>query len=181
MSHMIGFEVCENRTQILPLAENFARKNVDRLENPFGRYHGQMTILDNEPPLENYEAAVNFLDKMSRGKFYHDYAVRYYEVSEKALVELNKAKNLYAKIKKENAPHNKKSKFVACPVCKSRLSTEHMSETKTTCPLCKASLLSPTVERRLLAAKKRIQKKEAEAKDKKNRKIMWCVKIEVHC
>ena len=181
MSHMKGFEVCKNRNQILPLAEDFASKNVDRLENPFGRYHGQMTILDNEPPLENYEAAVNFLDKMSRGKFYHDYAVRYYEVSEKGLVEVNKVKNLYEKIKKEGAPHNKKSKFVTCPVCKSRLSTMHMSETKTTCPLCKASLLSPTVERRLLAAKKRIQKKEVEAKDKKNRKIMWCVKIEVHC
>lgn len=190
MGHMIDYIPVDTRDDILPAAHDFAHVNTNRQENWDGSYHGNMTILDSVEPLNNYDAAVEYLSKRSQSArhSYSDFAVRYYssdgDGTHKDTV-LPLVRKL-ASLEEATAPRNRKAKYVSCPRCGSKLSTEHLGAHQTGCPLCCTSLLSETDRKRIAALKERIRramdkKRLAGLKRKGKGKVKWLVKVEVHC
>lgn len=79
---------------------------------------------------------------------------------------------------------NQKAALIGCPKCGSKLSREYLLTNN--CPLCRANLLSATVQKRLEAFDAKIEKlhQQMAAAEKANREkasIMWLVKYEYHC
>ena len=190
MGHMIDYIPVDTREDILPAAHDFAHINVNRQENWDGSYHGNMMILDDVEPLNNYDAAVEYLSKRSKSarRSYSGYAVRYYSSNGDGIQKdtvLPLVRKLAA-LEGATAPRNRKAKYVSCPQCGSRLSTEHLGSHQTACPLCLTSLLSETDRKRISALKERIRramekKRLAALKRKRKGKVKWLVKVEVHC
>ena len=189
MGHIIDYIPVDTREDILPTAHDFAHINVDRQENWDGSYHGNMTILDDVEPLNNYDAAVEYLSKRSQSArhSYSDFAVRYYSDSDKTHKDtvLPLVRKLAA-LEELTAPCQRKAKYVSCPNCGSKLSTVHLGPHQTSCPVCHVSLLSETDRKRIAALKERIRramdKKRLEGLKRKGKgKVKWLVKVEVHC
>lgn len=190
MGHMIDYIPVDTREDILPAAHDFAHVNTNRQENWDGSYHGNMTILDDVEPLNNYDAAVEYLSKRSQSArhSYADFAVRYYS-SDGDKIQNDTVLPLVRKLsalEESTAPCQRKAKYVSCHNCGSKLSTEHLGSHQTECPLCRASLLSETDRKRITALKERIRramekKRLAALKRKSKGKVKWLVKVEVHC
>ncbi len=152
MGHAINYfniKATKNRENdkkaIMEVAEKFAFNNVDRLENPFGSYHGNMHI--NETIFENEEKAYDFIEKYTRDKFYYDLAVRYYEKTksqEKKEDELLKKRQaLVEKINEYDAKHSIKalsSKLITCKECGSKVNVHHDRFRGNKCPICGTDL-----------------------------------------
>lgn len=149
-----------------------------------------MTILDDVEPLINYDAAVKYLSDRSQSarRSYSDFAVRYYSSDSDGIQKdtvLSLVRKLAA-LEEATAPRNRKAKYVSCPQCGSKLSTEHLGSRQTACPLCLTSLLSETDLKRIASLKERIRRtrekeKLAALKRKNKGKVKWLVKVEVHC
>lgn len=190
MGHIIDYISVDKRGDIFPAARDFAHVNTNRNENWDGSYHGNMTILDDVEPLINYDAAVKYLSDRSQSarRSYSDFAVRYYS-SDSDGIQKDTVPPLVRKLaalEEATAPRNRKAKYVSCPQCGSKLSTEHLGSRQTACPLCLTSLLSKTDLKRIAALKERIrramEKKRLAALKRKNKgKVKWLVKVEVHC
>ena len=188
MGHMIDYIPVDTREDIFPAAHDFAHVNTNRNENWDGSYHGNMTILDDVEPIYSYDAAVEYLSKRSEGRSYSDFAVRYYSSDDDGTRKdtvLPLVRKLAA-LEEATAPRNRKAKYVSCPQCGSKLSTEHLGSRQTACPLCLTSLLSETDLKRIASLKERIRRtrekeKLAALKRKNKGKVKWLVKVEVHC
>lgn len=61
MGHSIGYLAVTKQRDIIPAAVEYAQYNGDELEGS-DIYHGNMTILSNIPPFENYDAAVDYIE-----------------------------------------------------------------------------------------------------------------------
>ncbi len=155
--------------------------------------------LDNVPIYESYYEAFKTIDKLEKGD-YDQLAVRYYDNPpaesskglQKAYGAVNAARANYNILKQRTDAMfwNRKSEFVGCKECGSKLRVSLLK--KTNCPLCGRNLLSETDTDRLMKAHDKIveaqkKAKEAEKKDQartqakaKNRKVRWLVKIEYH-
>lgn len=190
MGHIIDYIPVDKREDIFPAAHDFAHVNTNRNENWDGSYHGNMTILDDVEPLSNYDAAVEYLSERSQSArhSYSDFAVRYYSSNGDGIQKdtvLPLVRKLAA-LEEATAPRNRKAKYVSCPQCGSKLSTEHLGSRQTACPLCLTSLLSETDLKRIASLKERIRRtrekeKLAALKRKSKGKVKWLVKVEVHC
>lgn len=205
MGHAIDFITVNSRNEIFLAANDFAEVNVDRLEDPFGSYHGNMTIHDDIicDTLESAKAKINQLERGS----YDDHAVRYYDTShlvpskklekiKEQILENNRKKNEYVK---KNRIAYRKSAFVGCDKCGSKIAMRAFRKEyangiiepiRDICPICHNDLRSETVQNRLknfqekndeLLAKKEEIKKEFNQKNAKKGKLKWLVKVEVHC
>ncbi len=153
--------------------------------------------------LDSYEAAEKYISLHDR-KHYDQLAVRYYSYHsperskglQNAEEAVNKAERArFALEKSINAAFfARKSEFVGCKGCGSKLSFKYLKMTSTTvCPLCKQSLFSETDTKRLKRADNKViemgrrlteanKKEQARAikKFEKERTVRWLVKIEYH-
>lgn len=194
MGHISDYIVVEKRSNILKAAENFAQANVDRQENPQGRYHGDMTIHDDRI-YEDYDAAAAAIRSFDNG-FYDDHAVKFYDYDYSLRKPTKKIEDLRQRIEKlgkkyreyEEAHHinNLKAKFITCPECKSKISNERWH--RNTCPVCRKDMRAAYITEKLsdYSKKQAALRKELdslyERNQKKNKpKEKWLVKVEVHC
>ena len=157
--------------------------------------------LDKEPICTSHDEAEERIKELDNG-WYDQLAIRYYEAKEgvnthskayeNAVQMLENASKSYDELKKKlhEAFFNRKSEYVGCKECGSKLSIKYLS--KTNCPLCGRNLLSETdtdrlmkADQRRIEAMKRVtteDKKDSEriARQAKNRQVRWLVKIEYH-
>jgi ssDNA-binding Zn-finger/Zn-ribbon topoisomerase 1 len=190
MSHAIDYFTTDKRDEIYAIAEEYASYTVDRQENPSGHYHGNMTIHDNIV-CDSYEDAVAKIDELDDG-FYDDHAVKYKDKDSlkptKAMmaIEEKKAKLVQDRLEYEEKHSIKarKSEFVGCPKCKSRISVKHIRGER--CPVCGEELRAQYVLDRIEKYHddyKTLCDKYQDIVNKRKEKcpIRWCFKVEVHC
>ena len=159
--------------------------------------------------LEDYDAAEEWIDNYTNGKWYPQVAVTYksYESKsnaksdriEKKIADANaKAEKMYAEwngFAIKNSAKNRKSAYVGCPKCGSKINKDYI-EVSTyyhtmPCPICKTDLFSETVKTRLAkyeADYKELQKSITQLKKdlevaKRGKKFTkkWLIYYEYHC
>lgn len=190
MSHAIDYFITDKRSDIMKIADDFAYCNVDRYENPDGRYHGRMTIHD-DIICESYTDALEKIQRLDNG-WYDDHAVRYKDKDSlkpnKTMLAIeSKMEKLLAdkqKYEEEHSVKNRKSKFVGCQQCGSKLSVEHLR--REYCPVCGTDLRADYILERLdkydADYKALAQKYHEVVKNRKDKcPLRWLVKVEVHC
>lgn len=197
MGHAIDYLHVERREEILDAANEFARCNVDREENPSGSYFGpQMHIHDNVI-CDSWDDAVKWIDDHDKG-FYDDHAVRYRKNTTATAAmrnkneQINRIRESYNSFLESAKLKNRKSEYITCPECGSKINipalVKYCGENMNSCPLCGTSLWSKSTKERNHSFLQRIEKaereyKELEAKNNKksSKELGWCVKVEVHC
>jgi len=189
MGHAIDYITVDNKSDIMRVAENYARHNTDMEENPSGSYHGNMTIHNHV--CESYEDAEDYIDRHDTG-WYSDHAVQFKDKSilkptkqmETVKARADKMAEERRKYYEEHAIKNRKSEFVGCKKCGSKLSVKHLRGDK--CPVCGNDLRAEYVIERLKKYNKDIvalddQYVELHKKQQGKCPIKWLVKVEVHC
>ncbi len=191
MGGCISHLVCRRKEDILAGCEDFAFCNVDREENPSGSYHGNMNILTYEPVKADYDEACEFLDAKADGKFYQDYAVRFYntdKVKKSKKVENleERVKTMWTKRREYEAAHSvtlHKSELIGCKKCNSKLAIKYLRTEK--CPVCCSDLRADYILERLdkfgrdiKDLEKQIRTEKQKAKEKAP--IEWCFRVSVH-
>ena len=77
MGKAIDYITVDHSGKIEKAAREFAFYNVDRYENPEGSYHGNLTILTGTV-FDSYEAAYDYLtERASKAPSFHDFAVSF--------------------------------------------------------------------------------------------------------
>lgn len=186
MGHAVNYYSVEKRSDVLKIAREHAMHYTDREENPNGSYHENMTIHD-DIVCNSYEEAEAMIDSLDKG-FYDDHAVRYKvetEPTKQMLAEKARGeKIMQSKLEYEDkhSLFNRKSKFVGCKNCESKLSLEHLTDYK--CPVCGVDLRADYIVERIkkyMDDYKESLRRYNDLKDKQKSKTMWLVKVEVHC
>lgn len=155
------------------------------------RYGTERIVVPTDKCFEDFEAAEAYIRSLDNS-WYQGYAVRFQdykrkEPGAKMLELLKKRDEEYKKQRAYLDDHSitkQKAALIGCPKCGSKLSRKYMKGNY--CPLCRANLLSATVQKRLAAFDAKIKKIEAQmvAAEKENREkadIKWLVKYEYHC
>ena len=190
MGHAIDYLIVKKRSDIMDAAENFAAINVDRGENPSGRYESRMTIHD-DIICDSYEDAVQRIQSLDNG-WYDDHAVRFRDNPK----ESAKMKDLQDRIKRtydqerkyiaDHSIHKRTSAFIGCPKCKSKLAADFFKSGEY-CPVCGADLRPKSTLDKIkwyedkIAELNKELRAEKNRNNKKSKNLLWCVKVEVHC
>ena len=190
MGHAVDYITVDKRSEIMEVASEFAFFNTDRGENRSGSYHGNMTIHDT-PVCESLEEAKQRIDAWDTG-WYSDHAVQYKDKSSlqptKAMIALSERSDKLITDRKayiaEHSLKNRKSAYIGCKNCGSKLSVEHLRGTR--CPLCGKELRADYIIERIRKYDKDIEDTHtqyAELRKKQTGKcpVRWLVKVEVHC
>lgn len=191
MGHAIDYITVESRKDIISTAEEYAYYNVDPYENTSRSYHGNMHIHDNII-CESYEDAKEKIDALDKG-WYDDHAVMYKDKSSltptKAMIDIENRMQKNREDKKAYAVahsiQTRKSAYAGCQGCGSKISIKHL-RSQQRCPVCGKDLRADYIIERLkkydsdystLVSKY----KEIERNRKEKCKVLWLVKVEVHC
>lgn len=180
----------KNRRTLQAEADEYAA-HVDWEEGCSGLYNG-IRWLEGKP-YDNYSDALNAIEELDRGS-YDNLAVLYRDydkVKPTKKMETLKARSAELGRKKEELDktstkelHTRKSAFIGCKNCGSKLSTKYIRNS--VCPLCGNELRSDTTMNRLANMTKKIKEinKEYIAEEKKLKakaEVRWLVKFEFHC
>lgn len=192
MGHATDYIVVNKKKDILPAAEDFAFYNVDRHENPSGRYDNVLDILDLKI-YPDYETAYRKAEEIERERgSYNDFAIPFYsEVKQEPTKQmLNLVKRL-EKLQVDKAEYAGKhsvktlsSKLITCKHCESRVAKDFLR--RESCPVCGKDLRSQYILNRLKKYDEDYRKLSRELRDiekKRSKKgpVKWLVKVEVHC
>lgn len=192
MGHAIDYIVVDKREDIWQAAADFAFYNVDRHENPSGRYHNTLDVLEGTI-YEDYDTAFRKADELERARgSYNDFAIPFYsEIKQeltKQMLNLNKRLEKLQSDKDEyEEKHSVKtlsSKLITCKHCESKIAKDFLK--RESCPVCGEDLRSQYILDRLKKYSEDYRKLSRELRDitkKRSRKgpVKWLVKVEVHC
>lgn len=183
-----------NKNKVQSDLDNFVA-HEDWQEGCSGLYH-KIRWLD--PICDCEEDAESYIEKHDRGD-YDSLAVRYHAASasnsklDKLQEEYRMACKAYqASLQSDNYPATRKSEYIGCPECGSKLNREILAKSRkpNNCPVCNSDLRPVSIREREVSrfAKAKANKEKAErllreekkklAKSSKN--IRWMVKIEYH-
>ncbi len=191
MGKTIGHIVVKNKKDIMPEAQYYASVNVDRRENPFGDYHGNMHILEDHEIFKDYESAQEYVDDRALKGFYDDYAVRFYDTD--AVKKTKKIESIETRIKinqgkeqeyeKEHSVKTQKSAKIGCKNCGSTITKSYLRSER--CPVCSHDLRADYIIERLKKFRSDEQKLLKEIREERQRLIgkapvKWLVRVEVH-
>lgn len=208
MTHVINYMVFDRKTpreKMRACVEDWAKHNVDPYEHSedgdiwnIDVYNGSLngdrawhedTVYSCR---QDAEGAISWMDK----GFYDDHAVLFYDVDSlkptAAMKDIKRRqdeteKKREALIADSHAWTGRKSKYVTCEDCGSKLNVEYLRSMSTcTCPLCLNDLRSESVRNRIKAYDKKIEELSgkyttAMKKLKSKAAVKWLVKMEVHC
>lgn len=202
--HIVDYQIVEKEKDILQVAEDFAYRNCDRMENPAGHYHGNMNI-SHRKPLSNYQEAFDYIEYHTKNSIYYDMAVRFYDneslpstekekqLKEKIQIAKQKLKDYIIKneLTTRESKNKRKRAFFRCPTCKSKIARQYFEKNKlpehmiVNCPVCKTEIRSETILNQIKEFEEKIIKLKKEltiekSKPRKGAPIKWLVKIEVH-
>lgn len=153
-----------------------------------GTWGGHLTWHENTI-YDDEQAAIDAIDNFDRG-WYDDHAVLFYDTDKLESATTRKIEKQIADTQKKrddyidtNHVKNRKSAYVGCPKCGSKLSREHLHAD--TCPLCREDLRSETVKARIAGYDEKIETlreklRVEKAKLVKKASVMWLVKFEYH-
>ncbi len=191
MGHAFSYLVADKRSEIIPEAENYAFRNVNREENPSGSYHGNMTICDSHPICKDYEDAVQTIRKMAEDTYYHDFAVRFYDTdkvkmskkAESLKKRLDELRGKYYEYEQVHSIAKHQSAQIGCKNCGSKLTISYLKNER--CPVCGKDLRAEYILERLNKYREdekelsnQIRKEAHKAASKAP--VRWCFKVEVH-
>lgn len=194
MGHAITYMTVENEKDIMPAAFEFAYDNVDEKEDPSRSYHGNLKI-HHISPLEDEDEAIGAIGRYDTG-WYSDHAVPYYKtigtISSKKIDSIVKRIQETEKKKEEfnikSWVGNRSSKMIGCEHCSSKINRTFIKQNINDCPVCKLDLRPTSSLSRLsqydvkiFELKKEKLKTEKQLSKKLKRKVVWLVKVEVHC
>ena len=170
--------------KMLKDAARFASENVDRRENPCGSYHGDFRkrsdrLFVSEDEAKDFLGYGDYKDGWVRFKEYKSCAES--KKAEKKIEDLRSHLSAYEKKTREDFK-NRKSEFVGCKKCGSKLALKYIPTT--ICPLCRNDLRSDSVKAKIEDYYVRIKTAEdeyEEAKKKGKWEIKALAKFEVHC
>lgn len=180
--------------EMLKQAQIYAMHHTDMQENPGGRYYNSFEELTKQV-FPDREAADEWIQAHCLGD-YKDGYVRYMERKDNG--KSQKARERTRKLYDERRDYMqrafedfaaRKSKFIGCPTCGSKLNNEYLTGNlrrgglTPKCPLCHTELWSETVKTRLKRMDQKIkeaEKTEREAKETTGQ-LMYLAKYEVHC
>lgn len=135
-------------------------------------YHGNLAI-HRDKTYKNYSEALDAIKSYDNG-WYDDHIVKYYAPTDKARENCdswNKKRDSYIK---SHSIHNRKSSFIGCSKCGSKLNLGLVRGEK--CPLCDTDLRAySTIE------KIKWFDTKAEEALRKGKEEYWLAKIEYHC
>lgn len=208
MGHAIDYMTFDRKTprkKMLEAVEVWAKNNCDPREHSadgdiwhMNVYHGPLLgdrAWHEDTVYSCRQDAEEAIGRMDKG-FYDDHAVLFYDVDslkptaamkaiERRQEEMEKKRD--AIIADSHAWSGRKSKYVTCEGCGSRLSVECLRLMSTCiCPLCLTDLRSETVRNRVNAYDEKIEELsgkyvEEMKKLKAKAAVKWLVKMEVHC
>lgn len=151
-------------------------------------YHNSIVYKD-------YNEAMDAIDKLDDGN-YHNIAVRFNRYKyrkptgkiENLQKRIDKANAGITDYKKEHSIKNRKSNFIGCTNCGSRINKDYFSDSQwNECPLCKEDLSSNTTKKYLENRYNRINKmkedliNEINKNNQKGKPVeRWLVKTEYH-
>lgn len=187
MSHATNYLTFPEKTSLSEMTS----KIQDIVAHSGDRYGTERITIPTEKVFEDSEAAEKYISSLDNS-WYQGYAVRFQMYKRKQpsvkMLELQKKRNEEYKKQRayldDHSVTKQKAALIGCPKCGSKLSREYMKGNY--CPLCRANLLSATVQKRLAAFDTKIEKIEQQmvAAEKENREkadIKWLVKYEYHC
>lgn len=208
MGHAIDYMVFDRkmpRTQMLEAVEHWAKENVDPYEHSedgdiwhIDVYNGSLNgdrAWHEDTVYSCRQDAAAAIGRMDKG-FYDDHAVLFYDVDSlkpTAVMKDIKRRQDETMMKREaliadsHTWAGRKSKYVTCEDCGSKLNVERLRSMSTcVCPLCRNDLRSETVLNRVKAYDEKIRELRGKyAKEMKKLKskaaVKWLVKMEVHC
>lgn len=208
MGQARNFVVGESKMVIKGQAEVWASYEADRRENPSGSYHGDMTFVS-DMIFDSEKEAVEWLNNKS-DRTRRDWAVKFYErktvdmgdIFTDIKNQLDKCHESNMTILEKNGIHSRKSNFVSCKNCSSKLNREYIVKKNpitgfdkmynlvraNKCPVCSAFLISDTVVNRIEKNNDKIReledKREATTTQsrlgEKTGKTLWIAVVNVH-
>lgn len=146
---------------------------------------------------DSEEDAYNAIKKLDKG-WYDQLAVKYLHYEQrketKTIINLRerikKAEDDLVEYKQKSSIKNRKSKFVGCPRCESKINKEYIMDTGygwNKCPLCSEELSSETIKKSIENKQINIGKMKEdlikliqENNRKGKSKVKWLVKTEFH-
>ena len=208
MGHVIDYMVFDRKTprkKMLEAVESWAKANVDPYEHSEDGNIWNINVYDGslngdrawheDTVYACRQDAEDAIGKMDKG-FYDDHAVLYYDVDSLKPTAVMKdiqrrqdetEKKRETLITDSNTWAGRKSQYVSCEHCGSKLNVECLRSMHTyTCPLCRNDMRSETVLNRIKAYDEKIKELRGKyAKEMKKLKskaaVKWLVKMEVHC
>lgn len=164
MGKAIDYITVDHSGKIEKAAREFAFYNVDRYENPEGSYHGNLTILTGTV-FDSYEAAYGYLtERASHAPSYHDFAVPYKQRESKeptkTILELNER---LAKHRERLGNLSKELRDAKTPSEQKEL-RERIRNWTERAMKCQAQLEEASLRNTILTGK-----------------ILWLVRVSVHC
>lgn len=193
MGHATDFLIAKNKDEIMMKAIDFAFYNTDRGENPSGRYHNRLDILESVV-YNDWDEAVEKANELTklRGS-YNDFAIPFYSLIKKeptkAILDLDRRIEERREKRKEyeekTAVYNLKANFIGCKHCQSKINREYLKRSNY-CPVCRKDLRSDYILEKIEKDSEKIlelyrKRHELEKKNSKRGEINWLVKVEVHC
>ena len=182
----------KDKKDIVRICERHTAVNCDRQENESGSYGNSLTYLDRIFDTER-EVDEYLMHKILSSN-YHDYAARY-KVAPKESAKLKKLKERLMKMRKDyseyttsQTPKNtvKKSAYISCKECGSKLAVKYLSIHQSSCPLCGHTLRSNTAIARIdkykvdIAELEKSIRVEEKNLSSKSTKILWAVGTDCH-
>ena len=192
MGHCTDYIVVDKKKNIMGVAQDFAFYNTDRYENPSGRYHNSLDVLEGTV-YDDYDSAYEKALELERLRgSYNDFAIPFYSsVKQKPTKQMGNIEKRMEKIIVDKKEYEEKhsikslsSKLVTCKHCESKLAKDFLK--RNNCPVCGKDLRSQYILDRIKKYDedyKKLNKQLTEIKKKRNKKgpIKWLVKVEVHC
>ena len=186
------FKVTESKDRIFCILNDRASREGDS-ESGNG-LNSNIRFLEHKI-YDNEGDAYKAIEKLDKG-WYDQLAVKFYDYEKrketKSIINLRekiKTKNEeFDKYKEKNSVKNRKSKFIGCPKCESKINKDYIKDYNwNRCPLCHEDLSSDTLKKSMInkvnqiydmQEKLRSQIKDNNQKGKKN--VKWLVKTEFH-
>ena len=172
-------------------SKDYISNFVHEFVTTHGDCYGTESIRFRNMTFDSYEEARDFIeehDNVSYGgiavKFKDSYDLKNKKIIglENRIQEIKKTKLEYAK---KNFVGNRKSAFIGCPICESKLNRKYLKDNF--CPVCGEDLRSNTVRDTLDRYYRRIKELEKQIREEKNSdtkkyipSIKWLVKFEYH-
>lgn len=192
MGHAINYIIVDRNADRATVIADICEEVEHSAWQEGGSYNGTLkkgshwhegTVYDSE------EDAREAISRFDNG-WYDDYAVLFRDTSALESAATKRIAGQIAKTKEKKRDYieanhvtGRKSAFIGCSCCGSKLSREHLK--RDACPLCGADLRSETVCSRIEGFNEKLQELESRLTDEKKKlakkaPIKWLVKYEYH-